>query len=56
MKKQKRMAEGLLQSLEQAVAMERGELKGRETVRKFSKPAPQWSKVQIKSFVKKCFI
>lgn len=55
MKKQKRMAEGLLQSLEQAVAMERGELKGRETVRKFSRPAPKWSKVQIKKLREEMF-
>jgi putative transcriptional regulator len=48
MKKQKRMADGLLKSLEEAVAMERGELKGRETTRTLSRPAPKWSKTQIK--------
>lgn len=55
MKKQKRMAEGLLQSLEEAAAMERGELEGRETVRKFSKPAPKWSKIQIKKLREEVF-
>lgn len=48
MKKQKRMADGLLQGLEEAVAMERGKLKGRETTRTLSRPAPKWSKLQIK--------
>lgn len=37
MKKQKRMAVGLLKSLEEAVAMECGELKGRETTRTLSR-------------------
>ena len=46
--KKKRMAEGLLKGLEQAVKMEKGELVGRERVRTLSKPAPKWSKHEIK--------
>lgn len=44
----RRMAEGLLKGLQQATQMERGELKGRERVRAFSRPAPSWSKQEIK--------
>lgn len=46
--KKKRMADGLLKSLKEAVAMERGQLKGRETNQRLSKPAPKWTKHSIK--------
>jgi DNA-binding transcriptional regulator YiaG len=46
--KKKRMADGLLKSLKQAVAMENAEMKGRETFRKLSRPAPKWTKNSIK--------
>lgn len=46
--KKRRMAEGLLKSLKQAEAMERGELSGRERVRTLSRPAPRWTKHEIK--------
>ena len=44
----KRMAEGLLVALQQAVPMESGRLKGRERVRNLTRPAPKWSKHEIK--------
>jgi putative transcriptional regulator len=44
----KRMANGLLKSLGEAVAIEKGELKGKQTMRKLSKPAPKWTKTAIK--------
>ena len=47
MKKQ-RMAEGLLKGLRQAVEMEQGGLVRRERVRTLSKPAPKWSRHEIK--------
>ena len=46
--KSKRMADGLLVGLRQAVRMEQGHLKGRERVRTLSRPAPKWSKHEIK--------
>ena len=46
--KSKRVAEGLLVGLRQAVQMEQGSLKGRERVRTLSRPAPKWSKHEIK--------
>ena len=46
--KNKRVANGLLKSLKEAAAMERGELVGRETSRGLSRPAPKWSKLAIK--------
>ncbi|MBI2606180.1 MAG: transcriptional regulator [Deltaproteobacteria bacterium] len=46
--KKKRMAEGLLKGLRQAAAMERGELSGRERVRTLSRPAPRWTRHEIK--------
>lgn len=55
MKKKKRMADGLLQGLEEAVAMERGERNGRETTRTLSRPAPKWSKLQIKKLREEIF-
>lgn len=48
MKKHKQMAAGLLKSLNEAEAMDHGGLKGRETKRALSRPAPKWSKAQIK--------
>lgn len=55
MKNKKRMADGLLESLNEAAAIERGELKGRETTRTFSRPAPKWSKTQIKKLREEIF-
>ncbi len=46
--KKKKMAAGLLKGLQQASAMERGELTGRERVRTLSRPAPKWTKNEIK--------
>ena len=46
--KKNRMADGLLKSLQEAVQMEKGLLKGRETFRRLSKPAPKWTKTGIK--------
>lgn len=46
--KKTRMADGLLKGLEQAVKMEQGSLVGRERVRTLSRPAPKWSKHEIK--------
>jgi DNA-binding transcriptional regulator YiaG len=53
--KKTRMATGLLQSLKEANAIERGELKGRETARKLSRPAPKWSKTAIKKLREEMF-
>lgn len=44
----KRMAEGLLKGLEQAVSIEQGNLSGREHRRALSRPAPKWTKKEIK--------
>lgn len=46
--KKKRMADGLLKGLKEAARMERGSLTGRERVRTLSRPAPKWSKLEIK--------
>lgn len=46
--KKRRMAEGLLKGLRQAVQIERGEIAGRERVRTLSRPAPKWTKHEIK--------
>jgi putative transcriptional regulator len=46
--KKSRMADGLLKGLKQAAQMERGELTGRERVRTLSRPAPKWTKHEIK--------
>ena len=48
MNKRKRTADGLLRGLQEAVKMEQGRLVGRERVRTLSKPAPSWSKYEIK--------
>ncbi len=53
--KEKRMEAGLLKSLKEAAAMERGELKGRETIRRLSRPAPKWTKTAIKKLRKEVF-
>jgi putative transcriptional regulator len=53
--KKKRMADELFKSLKQAVAMEEGELKGRESVRKLSRPAPKWTKNSIKKLREEVF-
>lgn len=45
--KKKRMAEGLITGLKEAVEMEKGQLKGREHERTLSKPAPKWTRQQI---------
>jgi putative transcriptional regulator len=46
--KKPRMADGLLKGLKQAAKMERGEITGRERVRTLSRPAPKWTKHEIK--------
>lgn len=46
--KKRRMTKGLLKGLQQAAQMERGELRGRERVRTLSRPAPKWTKHEIK--------
>lgn len=46
--KKRRMADGLIQGLQQAVRMEQGERIGRERVRTLSRPAPKWSKQEIR--------
>ncbi len=53
--KKKRIADDLLQSLQEAVAMEKGKLKGREITRRLSKPAPKWSKKDIKKLREEVF-
>ena len=53
--KKKSIATGLLKSLKEAAAIERGELKGRETTRKLSRPAPKWSKMAIKKLREEVF-
>ena len=50
-----KVADELLNSLQQAVAMENNELEGRETVRKLSKPAPKWTKKGIKKLREEVF-
>lgn len=54
-KKKKHIFDDLLGSLNEAAAMERGELQGRETKRTFSRPAPKWSKTQIKKLREEVF-
>lgn len=46
--KKPRMADGLLKGLKQAAQMERGEIARRERVRTLSRPAPKWTKHEIK--------
>ena len=53
--KKKRIADELLNSLQEAVKMERGEIVGREVVRKLSKPAPKWTKKGIKKLREEVF-
>jgi len=53
--KKKRMADGLLKSLQEAVQMEKGLLKGREAFRRLSKPAPKWTKSGIKKLREEVF-
>lgn len=53
--KKKRMADGLLNSLKEAVAMEEGKINGREIFRKLSKPAPKWTKTSIKKLREEVF-
>jgi len=53
--KNKRMADGLLKGLEQAALMEKGELKGKERTRSLSRPAPKWSKKDIKKLRQEIF-
>jgi DNA-binding transcriptional regulator YiaG len=48
MKTKKRMADGLLTGLKQAVQMESGRIKGRSQQVKLAKPAPNWSSSAIK--------
>jgi hypothetical protein len=50
--RKKRMADGLLKSLQEAVQMEKGQLAGREAFRRLSKPAPKWTKTGIKNLEK----
>ncbi len=54
MRKQ-RMANELLKSLGEAVQMEKGLLKGRESVRRLSKPAPKWTTTKIKKLREEVF-
>lgn len=49
------MADGLLQSLKEAAAMERGELAGKEISRRLSRPAPKWTKQAIKKLREEVF-
>ena len=51
----KRMAQGLIKGLEQALEMEKGGLKGRERVKSLSRPAPKWSKKKIKQLRQEVF-
>jgi putative transcriptional regulator len=44
----KRMADGLLLGLQQAVDMKSEKIKGRETLKVLSRPAPKWTKTKIK--------
>lgn len=44
----KRMADGLLQGLKEAVLIHQGKLEGRRTTLTLPKPAPTWSKNEIK--------
>ncbi len=53
--KKKRMAEGLLKGLQQAVEIENGNLKGRERIRSLSRAAPKWSKKKIKKLREEIF-
>jgi putative transcriptional regulator len=53
--KKKRIADELLNSLEEAVQMETGKLKGRETSRTLSRPAPKWTKKSIKKLREEVF-
>ena len=46
--KKKRMAIGLLKGLQQAVQIEKSKLEIKERVRTLSRPAPKWSKHEIK--------
>jgi putative transcriptional regulator len=53
--RKKRIAGELLSSLKEAVQMTSGELKGRETLRKLSRPAPKWTKKSIKKLREEVF-
>jgi DNA-binding transcriptional regulator YiaG len=53
--KKNRMADELLKSLQEAVAIEKGEIKGHETFRKLSRPAPKWTKTSIKKLREEVF-
>lgn len=53
--KKKRIVNDLLQSLQEAAAMEKGQLSGRETIRKLSRPAPKWTKKEIKKLREEVF-
>ena len=53
--RKKRMADGLITGLEQAVKMERGTLVGRSRERSLSRPAPNWSKREIQQLRKEVF-
>jgi DNA-binding transcriptional regulator YiaG len=45
--KKKRMAVGLITGLKEAVAIEKGRIRGRERERVLSRPAPRWTRQQI---------
>jgi putative transcriptional regulator len=51
----KRMADGLMKGLKQALEIEKGELKSRERVRSISRPAPHWTKNAIKKLRENVF-
>lgn len=52
-KQKKRMADGLLKGMREAVQIQKGEILGRRTIRVLSKPAPKWSKATLKKLRKK---
>lgn len=53
--KKPRIANKLLESLEQAAQMQKGKLKGRETIKRMSKPAPVWTSKKIQELRLKIF-
>ncbi|MBI2519526.1 MAG: helix-turn-helix domain-containing protein [Bdellovibrio sp.] len=53
--KKNRMADGLMKGLQQAIEIEKGVGKGRERTRALSRPAPKWTKKEIKKLREEIF-
>ncbi len=53
--KKNRMTDGLMRGLQLAVEIEKGVAKGRERTRALSRPAPKWTKKEIKKLREEIF-